>query len=164
MDGVATEPQNGIARLAAAEDFVRFFAEGWKQPKPQGFLDHFLPRVHPEARFDQPVLPPVAGPAGFETSFRELFAAFPDYLVTVDDWATRGDVVFIGITHRLSGPGGASWRGVDEIVLEDGLIRERIAHFDSLATLPVALRAPRAWPSLARWALARARSGAPGSR
>jgi SnoaL-like domain len=147
--------RNGIADLAAAEDFVRFFAEGWGKPKPEGFLSHFLPRVHPEGRFDQPTIPAASGPPEFEQSFRELFALFPEYLVTVDDWAARGDVVFIRITHRPTGTGGASWQGVDRIVLADGLIRERVAYFDSAETLPAALRAPRAWPQLLRWMLAR---------
>jgi predicted SnoaL-like aldol condensation-catalyzing enzyme len=149
--------RNGIADLAAAEDFVRFFGEGWAKPKPEGFLSHFLPRVHPEARLDQPTIPPATGPADFERSFRELFALFPDYLVTVDDWAARGEVVFIHVTHAPTGPGGASWQGVDRIVLEDGLIRERLAYFDSAETLPAALRTPRAWPQLLRWTLARRR-------
>jgi hypothetical protein len=156
MDGVATQPQNGIAKLAAAEDFVRFFAEGWAKPKPDGFMQHFKPRVHPEARFVQPTLPPARGPEGFERGFRELFALFPDYLVEVDDWAARGDVVSIWITHSATiGRRRRSWQGCDRIVLEDGLIRERVAILDSAETLPAVLRTPRAWPQLVRWTLAR---------
>lgn len=147
--------RNGIADLAAAEDFVRFFAEGWAKPKPEGFLTHFLPRIHPGARFEQPTIPSATGPAEWEQGFREVFELFPDYLVTVDDWAARGDVVFIRITHMPRGRGGPSWQGVDRIVLEDGLIRERVAYFDSAETLPAALRMPRAWPRLLRWSLAR---------
>lgn len=155
MTETAQARRNGIADLAAAEDFVRFFGEGWAKPKPGGFLDHFLARVHPDARFDQPTIPAARGPGEFELRFRELFSLFPGYLVTVDDWAARGDVVFIRVTHLPSGPGGPSWRGVDRIVLEDGRIRERIAYFDSAETLPEALRTPRAWPQLLRWTLGR---------
>lgn len=137
-----------------AEEFVRFFAEGWAKPKPDGFLSHFLPRVHPEGWFEQPTIPAARGPSEFERRFRELFALLPDYEVAVDDWAARGDVVFIRITHMPRGRGGPSWQGVDRLVLEDGLMRERIAYFDSADTLPAALRMPRAWPKLLRWALA----------
>jgi hypothetical protein len=155
MAETAQAGRNGIADLAAAEDFVRFFAEGWAKPKPDGFLSHFLPRIHPEGRFEQPTIPAATGPAEWERGFRELLEVFPDYLVEVDDWAARGDVVFIRITHMPQGRGGPSWRGVDRIVLEDGLIRERIAYFDSAETLPAALRMPRIWPKLLRWTLAR---------
>jgi len=135
-----------------AEDFVRFFAEGWAKPKPDGFLEHFRPRFHPEARLVQPTLPTAVGLREIETRFRELFDLFPDYLVTVGDWATRGDVVFIEVTHRATiGGRVASWRGVDRIVLEDGLLRERVAYFDAMETIPPALRAPRTWPTLLRW-------------
>ena len=148
-----------IADRAAAEDFVRFFGEGWAKPKPDGFLDHFRPRFHPDAYLEQPTLPPATGLVEIEERFRELFALFPDYLVTVDDWAERGDVVWIGVTHSTTvGRRTASWRGVDRIVLEDGLLRERVAFFDSMATLPPALLAPRTWPTLLRWNL-RTRSG-----
>ena len=91
-----------IADRAAAEDFVRFFGEGWAKPKPDGFLDHFRPRFHPDAYLEQPTLPPATGLAEIEERFRELFALFPDYLVTVDDWAERGDVVWIGVTHSAT--------------------------------------------------------------
>ena len=149
-----------IAERAAAEDFVRAFAAGWQRPKPDGFLEHFLPRFHPEVQLVQPTLPPVNGLAEAERRFRELFALFPDYVVTVDDWAVKGDVVWIGLTHRTSvGRRSAAWRGVDRIRLEDGLIRERIAFFDSVSILPPALLAPRTWPTLLRWSLASARAG-----
>ena len=160
MSGTATESPNGIAQLAAAEDFVRFFAAGWEMPKPDGFIAHFKPRVHPQARFVQPTLPPATGPEGFEASFRGVFRLFPDYQVAVDDWATRGDVVYIWLTHSVTiGRRRVSYQGVDRIVLEDGLIRERIAVFDSIEILPAALLAPRIWPQFLRWTLARLRAG-----
>jgi hypothetical protein len=152
---IATQPQNGIAKLAAAEDFVRFFAEGWARPKPDGFVEQFKPRMHPQVRLVQPTIPTIHGPDEFERRFRELFDLFPDYLVTVDDWASRGDAVFIWITHSATiGGRRRSWQGCDRIVLEDGLIRERVAVLDSAETIPAALLAPRTWPQLVRWTLA----------
>ena len=144
----------------AAADFVRFFGEGWAKPKPDGFIEHFRSRFHPDAHLVQPTLPPASGWPEVEERFRELFALFPDYLVTVDDWAARGDVVWIGVTHRATiGRRSVSLRGVDRVVLEDGLLRERIAFFDSLVTIPAAAAAPRTWPTLVRWNLRTRRHG-----
>ena len=159
MAETATRPLNGIAQHAAAEDFVRFFAEGWAKPKPDGFLEHFRPRFHPDAHLAQPTLPPATGIDEIEERFRELFALFPDYLVTVDDWANRGDVLFVEVTHTVTVGGRvASWPGVDRILLEDGLLRERIAYFDSVETLPSAIRSPRTWPTLVAWMVQSRRS------
>jgi hypothetical protein len=142
------------------EEFVPFFGEGWSKPKPDGFLDHFRPAFHARARLVQPTLPPATGLAEIEERFRELFAVFPDYVVTVDDWASRGDVVWIGVTHRTRvGRREVSWRGVDRVVLEGGKLRERVAFFDSMETLPQALLAPRTWPTLLRWNLRTRRDG-----
>ena len=142
-----------------SEALVRFFAEGWAKPKPDGFLDHFRPRFHAEARLEQPTLPAAQGWEQIEARFRDLFAAFPGYLVTVDDWAARGDLVYIEVTHHVPvGSRTVTWRGVDRIVLEGGLLRERIAYFDTMETLPMALRAPRTWPRLLRWNLGNLRA------
>lgn len=155
MAEIATRPQNGIAKLAAAEDFVRFFADGWAKEKPDGTIGAFKPRMHPQVRLIQPTIPPIHGPDEFERRFRELFALFLDYRVTVDDWAARSDAVFIWITHSATIAGRRrSWQGCDRIVLEDGLIRERVAVLDSAETLPAALLSPRTWPQLARWTVA----------
>jgi limonene-1,2-epoxide hydrolase len=136
------------------EEFVPFFAEGWAKPKPDGFLDHFRPRFHPEARLVQPTLPTARGWDEVEARFRDLFEAFPEYVVTVDDWAARGDVVFIEVTHNVQiGSRTVRWRGVDRVLIENGLLCERIAYFDAMETLPMALRSPRTWPRLLRWNL-----------
>jgi hypothetical protein len=104
-------------------------------------------------------LPEANGLEEIERGFRELFSVFPDYLVTVDDWSARGDVVYIGVTHHATiGRRRVTWQGVDRFELEDGLICERIAFFDPVAALPPALVAPRTWPHLIRWSLASARS------
>jgi hypothetical protein len=145
--------------LTAAE-FVARFAEGWQRPKPDGFLDYFRPLFHPDAYLRQPTLPPASGLAEVEERFRELFALFPDYVVTVDNWAASGDLVWIGVTHHATiGRRRASWRGADRVVIEGGQIRERIAFFDSLATIPATLAAPGTWPTLVRWNLRTRRAG-----
>ena len=64
-----------------AEEFVKFFAEGWRAPKPDGFLAHFKPRFVPEVRMIQPLAPTTTGVAAFERLFRGLFDLFPRRIV-----------------------------------------------------------------------------------
>jgi hypothetical protein len=42
------------------EEFPAVFGRGWALPKPQTFLDHFLPLIHPQATFTQPMFSPTA--------------------------------------------------------------------------------------------------------
>ena len=135
-----------------AEEFVDFFAAGWRAPKPDGFLEHFKPRFVPDVRMIQPLAPTTDDIAGFERFFRALFDVFPDYEVRVEDWAARGDTVYIWLTHSTTiGRRHASWPGVDRIVLNaDGMLVEREALFDPAEMLLAILRTPRIWPRLLR--------------
>jgi hypothetical protein len=135
-----------------AEEFVGFFAEGWRAPKPDGFIAHFTPRFAPEVRMIQPLAPATTGIPAFEAFFRRLFDLFPDYEVRVEDWAARGDTVYIWLTHSTTiGRRHVSFPGVDRIVLDaEGMLVEREALFDPTAMLPAILRAPRVWPRLIR--------------
>jgi hypothetical protein len=135
-----------------AEEFVRFFAEGWRAPKPDGFLEHFKPRFVPDVRMIQPLAPTTGDIPGFERLFRGLFDLFPDYEVRVEDWAARGDTVFIWLTHSATiGRRHVSWPGVDRIVLtSEGKLVEREALFDPTEMLPAILRTPRIWPRMVR--------------
>jgi hypothetical protein len=135
-----------------AEEFVRFFSEGWQKPKPDAFLEHFAARMAPPARMIQPLAPTTEGVEDFKALFRGLFEVFPDYEVQVEDWAARGDTVYIWLTHSATiGGRKLSWPGVDRIVLDaEGRITEREAIFDPTVQLPAILRAPRLWPRLLR--------------
>ena len=44
------------------EEFPAVFGQGWALPKPQPFLDHFLPLIHPQVTFTQPMFPDAHGP------------------------------------------------------------------------------------------------------
>lgn len=159
----AAAPRTGVRTaeprpVAGAEQFVELFAAGWRAPKPEGFIDAFRPVLHPAVRLVQPTIPPAHGHAGFERSFRELFGVFPDYEVTVDDWAARGNVVYLCLTHATTVSGRRlSWEGIDRVTLADGLVRERVAYFDPTPLLPALARAPRSWPQMLRWTLASVR-------
>ena len=135
-----------------AEEFVRFFAAGWRAPKPDAFIEHFAARMAPPVRMIQPLAPTTEGVDAFGAMFRGLFEVFPDYEVRVEDWAARGDTVYIWLTHSATiGARKLSWPGVDRIILnEEGKITEREAIFDPTVQLPAILRAPRLWPRLIR--------------
>ena len=135
-----------------AEEFVDFFAAGWRAPKPDGFLEHFKPRFVADVRMIQPLAPSTTGVADFERFFRGLFDAFPDYEVQVEDWAARGDTIYIWLTHSVTiGRRHVTYPGVDRIVLSsEGKVVEREAIFDPTKMLPAILRAPRIWPRMIR--------------
>lgn len=152
--------------MADAEEFVRFFAEGWRKPKPEAFIEHFAARLAPDARLVQPMAPAAIGVEGFRELFRGILELFPDYEVRVEDWAARENVVFIWVAHSTTiGGRRVGWAGVDRVVLNDeGLIEERIALFDPTEQLPALLRAPGIWPPLVRMSLARRRPTTPEDR
>ena len=84
-------------------EFPALFAEGWALPKPEAFLDYFLPKIDADATFRQPMFPDAHGPAQIERMFRQLFGLFPDLTGTVRRSAIARDVVFIesGFTAAL---------------------------------------------------------------
>lgn len=157
MSSTGKAPLAQVSPELYAEEFVDFFAEGWAKPKPDAFVEHFAARMGPPARMIQPLAPTTEGIEDFKAMFRGLFEVFPDYEVRVEDWAARGDTVYIWLTHSATiGRRHLSWPGVDRIVLSpEGLITEREAVFDPTVQLPAILRAPRLWPRLIRLTRAR---------
>jgi len=136
---------------STGEEFVRFFERGWAAAKPDAFITHFNSRAHPEVRLRQPLAPTAFGRDGLDRQFRALFEIFPDYRVEVRGWATRGDTVFIELTHSVTVAGRRrSWPGIDRFLLEDGLFRERLAVYDPLQMLRALILRPRAWASAVR--------------
>jgi hypothetical protein len=143
---------------STAEEFVDFFAMGWRTKKPEPFIAHFLPRLHPDVALRQPLVPTAHGPAGFEAQFRRLFRLFPDYEVVAEDWTANGDVVYIWDTHLVTvGRRRLRFPGVDRFILRDGLILERVAIFDPLPLLGAVATAPSVWPRLVTSRLGRLR-------
>ncbi|HZO59038.1 MAG TPA: ester cyclase [Solirubrobacterales bacterium] len=137
-----TEP-HARERSSAAE-FVEFFAEGWAKGAGDDFFAHFESRIHPDVFMTQPLAPPARGIATFRPLFEPVFRAMPDLRGDVRSWGETKDGVMIEL--RLSGHFGGrpvAWTTVDRIVLEDGKIKERHAHFDPAPLLKAMLLRPQ---------------------
>lgn len=133
------------------EQFPALFAEGWALPKPQPFLEHFMPLFHAEARFVQPFFPEAHGQAEIERLFRRLFIQLPGMTVAPRSWAVNGDTVFIEseCSATLAGkPVGFDL--CDRFTIVEGKVTERVSFSDSLPLLLSALRRPASWPGLLR--------------
>ncbi len=133
-----TEP-----RTQAAE-FIDFFDRGWRVGAGEAFFEHFLPRMHPDVLMTQPMSPPVRGPDQVRELFESAFRAIPDMRGEVVSWGETADGVIVELP--LSGHLGGRpvrWTTMDRIVLEDGLIKERHAHFDPLPLVKAMLLRPQ---------------------
>ena len=127
----------------AAAAFVERFAATWAAPSPER-LNGLL---HPEVRLVQPLEPEANGHAEVTAMWRRTFGLIPDLRGEVVDWAARDGFLVIAVRlHGTLGGGPVEWISSDHIRLEDGLVRERVAHFDPLPMVAALLRRPRAWP------------------
>ena len=148
------------AEVSAAERWVEAFTEGWRAPASlDAFAEHFERWFTDDVRMIQPQLPVMVGKAAFREGFRPAFELIPDLHATVSNSAARGDTVFIEFT--LEGTiGGRPVRvpAVDRFTLRDGLVSERVAHFDPTPMLLAVAASPRAWPRFARLQLAQIRT------
>ncbi len=127
------------------------FAKGWALPKPDAFLDCFLPLISPRATFRQPVFPDAHGPAQIAQMFRRLFALFPDLACTVRRSAIAGDVIFI--ESECTGSLGRTtvrFDVCDRFVIENGMVADRRAFSDPQPILLAVLRRPASWPRAIR--------------
>ena len=116
---------------SAAAEFVDFFDRGWRAGAGEHFFEHFLPRIHPDVLLTQPLTPAVRGREQFRPAFEPVFRAIPDLHGEVVSWSETEDGVLVELP--LSGHLGGrpvSWTTIDRIVLEDGMLKERHAHFD----------------------------------
>lgn len=96
------------------------------------------------------------GHAGTTAMWRRTFGLIPDLRGEVVDWAERDGFLVIAIRlHGTVGRRPVEWVSSDHIRLEDGLVRERIAHFDPLPLVGAVLRSPRVWPRFAALQLRR---------
>lgn len=140
---------------ADAAAFVERFASAWADPSPER-LNALL---HPDVRLVQPLEGDVRGLAATGAMWRRTFAAIPDLRGEVLDWAERDGFLVVSIRlHGTLGGRPVEWVSSDHIRLEDGLVRERVAHFDPLPIVAAALTRPRAWPRFVRTQAARLRS------
>jgi SnoaL-like domain len=140
-------------RDRTAEEWVRGFAAGWRDPAgPREFVEHFTPLLDSEIRLIQPQMPELVGLEAFRRGFAEpLFSLIPDIGGRVRGWAADGDTIWIEL--ELEGTLGGrpvTIETVDRITLRDGRAVERRAFLDPLPLLAAVLTRPRAWPRFAR--------------
>jgi SnoaL-like domain len=127
----------------SAAGFVERFAAAWADPSP----DRLNGLLHPDVRLVQPLEGEVRGHAGTTAMWQRTFGLIPDLRGEVLDWAERGDFLVVSIRlHGTLGRRPVEWVSSDHIRLEDGLVRERIAHFDPLPIAGALATSPRLWP------------------
>ena len=143
---------SATATTPAAERWVEAFTEGWLAPQSlESFAAHFEPWFTDDVRMIQPQIPDSVGKEGFRETFRPAFELVPDLHATVQGWAANGDRVFIEFTLEGTVGGRAfSSPAVDSFRLRDGLVAERVAHFDPTPMLVAVALSPRAWPRFLR--------------
>lgn len=124
---------------SGAAEFVARFAEAWANPDP----DRLAALAHPEVELVQPMLPVVRGRQAWRHATLRLLALAPDLRGEIDGWSASGEDILI--EWRLRGT--LAWRPfewplVDSIRIEDGLVRRRVAYFDSLPLILEGLKRP----------------------
>jgi limonene-1,2-epoxide hydrolase len=128
------------------EDFPDVFATGWALPKPDAFIDFFLPVIANDAVFSQPSFPDARGHDEIVHMFRQLFTLFPDMTAVPQYIANAGDTVFIESTCATTiGRRTINFMVCDRFVIRDGQIQQRRSHSDPIPTMVALARSPRAW-------------------
>jgi SnoaL-like polyketide cyclase len=75
---------------------------------------------------------PVRGLADYTERLEQVLALVPDIQLEVLEHARNGDVMFIRWQATGTGPNGRfEFRGVDRMLIEDGLLKENVILFDS---------------------------------
>ncbi|MBK1786610.1 nuclear transport factor 2 family protein [Prauserella cavernicola] len=128
------------------DEFPEAFARGWSLPKPDAFLDYFLPMIAEDATFTQPALPTAIGHEQIARTFRRLFALLPDMVAIPEHTAVTGGTVFIesACTATLAGT-AISFRVCDHFELRHGTITSRHSFPDPIPLLATILRHPSTW-------------------
>ena len=140
--------------MTGAAGFVERFAAAWADPTP----DRLNGLLHPDVRLVQPLEPELRGHADTTAMWGRTFGLIPDLRGDVLRWAERDGFLVIEIRlHGTLGGRAVEWISSDHIRLEDGLVRERIAHFDPTPLMSALALRPRAWPRFARIQLTRLR-------
>jgi ketosteroid isomerase-like protein len=118
------------------------FSAAWAHPD----LDRFMALLHPDVLLLQPVTKPIRGRAAARAEFAKLLGWLADLRGTVDHTAATGNVALIAwrLAFTLGGK-PYELRIVDRLVIEDGLIREREAYYDSLGLMIALLGRPTGW-------------------
>jgi ketosteroid isomerase-like protein len=130
--------------IDAKADFVAFFDEGWRigASDPERFFEHFEGRMTEDVELIQPLARRTRGPGQMRQLFAPLFEAIPDLRGEVVRWGPTEDGVIVELPLS-SASTGLHWTTVDVIVLRDGNIASRHAHFDPLPLIGQLARRPR---------------------
>lgn len=140
-------------QMDTASDWVSAFREGWRAPAgPREFVEHFQAMLAPQVRLVQPGLPTLVGHRAFSEGFvTPLFALIDDLRGEVENWATRGNVLYIELTlHGMLAGKPVSWRVCDRVTLHQGLAVERESYTDPMPLIRAVLTRPGAWPRYLR--------------
>ncbi|SDM35104.1 nuclear transport factor 2 family protein [Allokutzneria albata] len=125
-----------------AAHIVERFTEAWSRMDP----DAFTPLFRPDVRLIHPMDRNTRGIDEAREFMRRTMALIPDLRYDVHGWAHgSGHVLIWGRLHGTLGGRPVEWPLVDKIVLQDGLIAERVAYFDSMDVITAVLRRPRSW-------------------
>jgi hypothetical protein len=138
-------------RGVEAEAFVELFVAGWRESKPDGFIDYFGRLSHPDVVASQPLLPTATGPDAYMRSFRNTFGLLKDMQAEVVNWSASGDTVYVE-SHCTAKVGGRAMRFdvIDRFVLRDDLIYRRHAYFDPTPIVVAVLLRPWVLPAVVR--------------
>ena len=133
------------------DEFPEVFARGWALPKPDAFLDYFLPLISPTATFTQPMFPTAHGHQEITRLFRGMFTLMPDMTAIPIRSSAQGDTVFIESDCSAT-LGGKPVRVpvCDRFTIQQGQIIERRSYSDPLPLTLATLRRPTAWPRVLR--------------
>jgi limonene-1,2-epoxide hydrolase len=119
------------------------------EPKPDAFLEYFLPLISTDAVFVQPGFPDAKGHAQIARMFRRLFTLFPDLSATPRCSAAAGDTVFIeSVGAATAGRRTVQFEVCDRFVIRDGKITQRRSYTDPTSTIFALGRSPSSWPRI----------------
>ena len=128
------------------DEFPAVFAEGWALPKPQLFLEYFLPLLAPDATFIQPGYPDAQGLAEVERLFRRLFVLIPDLVARPHRSAINDETVFIeSACEGTLGRKPIHFSVCDRFVIRDGKIIERQSYTDPIVLIRAVASRPSSW-------------------
>jgi ketosteroid isomerase-like protein len=141
-----------VTARGAAEEFVERFADAWGRPTPE----RLEALAAPDVLLVQPGMRTMRGKAAWREAVRELLELVPDLRAEVLRWGPTEDGVLIEFTVRGTlARRPYEWTLVDRIVLEDGLVKERVSYFDPLPVTLESLKAPQKLPAALRLQLRR---------
>ena len=114
--------------MTDAERFIETFTAVWADPDPERFPELFNPGawlLHPGMKRRLPAADVVSYIAGVK-------AGAPDIHLVPEDWAVRGDVLYVDWTMHASLEGQSiSWIGADKCVLTGSRADSITAFFDT---------------------------------